>query len=127
VHGNLGFTLTGLDAEGHYCLDSEHVYGSDCPDAPSEPAPVPASISGLFPTGHAGISVDFGRHLVSTFHGVRLAFDVAGGSMPRLRGGEQHSAEFFGNAGLSLTLGLGSDTGSGTRRQSPEPQSANAR
>lgn len=126
LHGNIGFTLTGLDADGHYCLDSAHEYGSDCPDPPPEPMPVAAHVSGFFPTGHAGLALDFGRHLKSTFHGVRLALDVAGGSMPRLRGGEQYHAQFFGNAGLSLTLGLGSDTGSGTREQGPTP-SPNAR
>jgi hypothetical protein len=115
LHGNLGFTLTALDAEGHYCLDTDHVYGSDCPDPPPTPAPVPAKVSGIFPTGHAGLALDFGRHLRRTFHGIRLALDVAGGSMPTLRGGEQHSPRLFGNAGLSLTLGLGSDTGSGFR------------
>ncbi|HVY29159.1 MAG TPA: hypothetical protein VHB79_21520 [Polyangiaceae bacterium] len=115
LHGNVGFTLTALDAEGHYCLDADRVYGSDCPDPPPAPAPVGAKVSGVFPTGHTGLSLDFGRHLQSTFHGVRLALDVAGGSMPTLRGGEQHSTRWFGNAGLSLTLGLGSDTGSGFR------------
>lgn len=114
LHTYFGGTLTGLDAEGHYCLDSNRVYGSDCPDPPPEPAPVPASVSGFFPTGHVGLSLDLGRHLKSTFHGVRLALDLAGGAMPTLRGGEQQSARFFANAGLSVTLGLGSDTGSGT-------------
>jgi hypothetical protein len=61
----------------------------------------------VFPTLHAGVSLDFARHLASAFHGVRVALDAAGGSMPTVVGGEQDDAKWYGAAGLSLTLGFG--------------------
>jgi hypothetical protein len=68
---------------------------------------VAGSAGGLFPAAHAGLSLDFARHLRAAFHGVRLALDVAGGSMPTVVGGEQGDAKWYGAAGLSLTLGFG--------------------
>jgi hypothetical protein len=115
LHTNLGLTFTGLNADGDYCLGTGSVYGVDCPDDPSERMLVRASASGLFPSAHAGASLDFARHLQWPFHGVRVAVDFAGGTMPTVRSGEQHSAQIYGTGGLSLTVGLGKSTGSGAR------------
>ena len=115
VHTNLGLTFTGLNADGAYCLASDGPYGVDCPSEPSEQRRVTAEASGLFPSGHAGVSLDFARHLRAPFHGLRLAMDFAGGTMPTVRNGEQHGAALYGTAGLSLTVGLGQSTGSGTQ------------
>ena len=114
LHTNLGATFTALDADGHYCLDAEGRYGVDCPEGEAAPSPVSASLNGIFPSAHAGLSLDFGRHLRSPFHGVRLALDLAGGAMPRLCGGTQEAARLFGSGVLSLTVGLGADSGSGS-------------
>jgi hypothetical protein len=68
---------------------------------------VSASASGIFPSGHVGVALDFARHLRAVFHGARLAIDLAGGTMPRVIGAEQGDAELYGAGGLSLTLGFG--------------------
>jgi hypothetical protein len=116
LHTNLGLTFTGLNADGDYCLGSDSVYGVDCPDDPSQRMLVRASASGLFPSAHAGASLDFARHLQAPFHGVRLAIDFAGGTMPTVRSGQQRSAQIYGTGGLSLTIGLGAKSTSGGAR-----------
>jgi hypothetical protein len=113
LHTNLGLTFTGLNADGAYCLASSGPYAVDCPSDPSQQQRVTAEASGLFPSAHAGASLDFARHLRAPFHGLRLAIDFAGGTMPTVRNGEQHSATIYGSGGLSLTVGLGKSTGSG--------------
>ncbi|MEP7050260.1 MAG: hypothetical protein ABJB12_07910 [Pseudomonadota bacterium] len=115
LHTNLGATLTALNADGTYCVGVDGRYGVDCPTDPPQQMRVSGSASGVFPTAHAGLSLDFARHLSTPFHGVRLAVDLAGGTLPTVIAGEQHSAKLFGAGGLSLTLGLGAKTGSGAR------------
>jgi hypothetical protein len=108
LHANVGASFTAIDADGRYCAELDSGLGVDCASAPRPTAPrVDAALSGVFPSAHAGASVDFGRHLGGPFHGVKLAFDLAGGTLPTLLGGEQKSAKLYGASGLSLTLGLG--------------------
>jgi hypothetical protein len=115
LHTNLGATFTAVGAKGDYCLGVDGLYGIDCPDEPAQRKLTSASASGIFPSAHAGLSLDFGRHLRAPFHGVRLAFDLAGGTLPTVVAGQQHSAKLYGTGGLSLTLGLGASSGSGQR------------
>lgn len=115
LHTNLGATFTALDAHGQYCLGGDGRYGVDCPTEPASQQRTSASASGIFPSAHAGLSLDLGRHLRSPFHGVRLAVDLAGGTLPTVVAGDQHGAKLFGTGGLSLTLGLGANKGSGVR------------
>jgi hypothetical protein len=114
LHTNLGATFTALNADGQYCLGPDGRYGVDCPTDGSA-APVSASASGIFPSAHAGLALDFAGRLRSPFQGVRLAADVAGGTLPTVVAGQQQSAKLFGSAGLSLTVGMGASTGSGLR------------
>ncbi|HEY8947177.1 MAG TPA: hypothetical protein VIM73_23195 [Polyangiaceae bacterium] len=107
LHANAGGAITGLDAEGSYCLDPAGMFGVDCPDEIDDRRLVHAEAGGFYPTAHLGVSLDFGRHLRSAFHGVRLGANLGGGTMPSVVAGEQRSANWFGTAGLSLTLGLG--------------------
>jgi hypothetical protein len=115
LHANLGATFTALDAHGQYCLDGDRRYGVDCPTDVSSQVRTSASAAGIFPSAHAGLSLDFARHLRTPFHGARLAVDLAGGTLPTVVGGDQHGAKLFGSGGLSLTLGLGANHGSGVR------------
>jgi hypothetical protein len=108
LHANLGATVTALSADGQYCVDDDRRYGIDCPSDGSR-LPISASVSGIFPSGHAGLSLDFGRHLHAPFHGVRVALDAAGGSLPTLIDGQEQGAKLFGSGGLSVTLGLGAN------------------
>lgn len=113
LHANVGATLTLLSVDGRYCLDERREYGVDCDGAagapPLEP-PVAAGLSGVFPSGHAGLSLDFGRHLRSAFHGARLGLDVAGGAMPTVIGAEQRGMTAYLSGGLSLSIGIGAST-----------------
>jgi hypothetical protein len=105
VHANLSAALTGLSASGHYCLDDMGQYGVACSDPPVRLTAV--SASGLYPSGSAGVSFDFARHLGFFFHGGRLAFAVSGGTMPTALRGQQQSAHWYGSAGATLMLGFG--------------------
>jgi hypothetical protein len=113
LHTNLGATFTALAADGTYCVGVDGKYGVDCPTDPSQQTRTSGEASGIFPSAHAGLSLDLARHLQTPFHGVRLAVDLAGGTLPTVVAGEQHSAKLFGTGGLSLTLGLGANKGSG--------------
>jgi hypothetical protein len=107
LHGNASAALTGLSAHGQYCLDPALQYGETCSDPPVRLTPV--SVSGLYPSATAGLSLDFARHLAVFFHGGRLALVVAGGTMPTAIGGQQRSAHWYGSAGVSLMLGFGAN------------------
>ena len=115
LHTNLGATFTALDADGSYCVGVDAKFGIDCPTDPRQQKRVSGAASGIFPSAHTGLSLDFARHLRTPFHGARLAVDLAGGTLPTVIAGEQHTAKLFGTGGLSLTLGLGADGGSGVR------------
>ena len=115
LHTNLGATFTALDADGEYCLATDGVYGVDCPADPAQRHLTSASASGVFPSAHAGLSLDFARHLRVPLRGIRLAFDLAGGTLPTVLAGEQHGAKLYGTGGLSLTLGLGASGDGGAR------------
>jgi hypothetical protein len=105
LHANLGVILTGLDADGRYCLDVDQMFGQDCSSA--ETPPIAASVSGIFPSAHGGASLEFARHLKSGFHGLRLGLDLAAGAMPTVVAGEQRGMKLYLSGGLSLTLGTG--------------------
>lgn len=111
LHSHLGMNVTVLDAEGRYCLDSERTYGVDCPDTSVEP--VSAALSGIFPSGHVGLSADFARHLRGAFHGLRLSLELAGGAMPTVVGAEQRGMRLYAAGGLSLTVGVGASAAEG--------------
>jgi hypothetical protein len=98
-------SLTGLRAEGTYCVDAQGTYGVDCPDM--MPVFRNAKAGGFYPTLTGGVAFDMGRHLNGEFHGGRLALLIAGGSMPSVIGGEQQSPRTFASAGVSLSIGFG--------------------
>jgi hypothetical protein len=118
LHGNGGISLTLLDAHGNYCVGTDGRFGVDCPEEAAQRNLVSGSAGGLFPAAHAGLSLDFARHLPYAFHGVRLAIDAAGGSMPTVVAGAQEDAKWYGAAGLSLTVGFGA-TGRARDQQRP--------
>jgi hypothetical protein len=105
LHTNLGVTLTGLDADGRYCLDADRMFGQDCSD--DGPPPVAASVSGIFPSAHGGASLELARHLKTGFHGLRLGLDLAAGAMPTVIAGEQRGMKLYLAGGLSLSIGAG--------------------
>lgn len=101
--GSLG--VTGLDADGEYCLDADGRWGIDCGDPPTNF--VTASASGFYPSAGGAIALDLGRHLDGILHGGRIAIHGAVGAMPRVERAEQTEAKTYTAAGLSITLGLG--------------------
>ena len=106
LHLLAGFSLTGTDIDGQYCLDADGKYGVKCPE--QGPITVDASAAGFYLGGTSGAALDFARHMESAFHGGRLALLVSFGTMPSVVGGQQDSAIVYGAAGITLTLGLGS-------------------
>ena len=102
-----GASLTGLSAEGSYCLDVEGRYGTDCDDPPVRLTD--AEASGFYAAANAGIALDLARQLESFFHGGRLAVHAAFGSMPTVVSGLQQSPTSYSAAGISLSAGFGRD------------------
>jgi hypothetical protein len=105
LHLNASAALTGLSASGSYCLDDAGSYGVDCPDG--TPALTDAKVSGVYPSLNAGFALDFAQHLQSVFHGVRLALNAGGGTMPRVIAGEQRAPRLFAAGGATLSVALG--------------------
>jgi hypothetical protein len=100
-----GASLTGLSAEGTYCVDAQSTYGVDCPDM--MPKFQHATAGGFYPAATGGIAIDMGRHFNGEFHGGRVELLIGGGTMPRVTGGVQQSAQTFASAGLALSVGFG--------------------
>ncbi len=98
--------LNTVSASGEYCsFDGEH--GSMC-DEPVDPAEVvTAEASGVYPSIAAGLALDFGRHLDSPFHGVRLEGMLTIGGMPRVVDEQQGSMASYFSVGLALSASFG--------------------
>ncbi len=105
LHLNASAALTGLSAHGHYCIDAAGDFGVDCPDGVE--ASTSADVAGVYPSASGGLALDLLRHRASVFHGVRLALDASGGTMPRLIAAEQRSARLYGAAGFSIGVAFG--------------------
>jgi hypothetical protein len=105
LHLRAAGSLTGLSAEGTYCVDADGVYGVDCPE--TMPRYQHATAGGVYPAATGGVSFDVGRHLNGEFHGGRLELLVGGGTMPRVASGAQEGAHSFASAGFALSVGFG--------------------
>jgi hypothetical protein len=105
LHVVAGASLTGLKAEGTYCIDAQRTYGVDCPE--KMPVFQNASAGGVYPAATGGISLDVGRHFNGEFHGGRVELLVGGGTMPRVTNGAQTDAQSYASAGLALSVGFG--------------------
>jgi hypothetical protein len=104
LHVGARAALTGLSAEGEYCVDASARYGVDCGDPPSL---VSAEASGLYPSLTGGLALESGRYLDSVFHGVRLELLGTAGSMPQVEYGEQTDARAYYSAGATISAALG--------------------
>jgi hypothetical protein len=108
VHAQGSAQLTAIAASGTYCIDDQGI-GIDC----SEDSPntqVDGDITGVYPAATAGLSIDVMRNRATgMFHGARIALLGALGRMPKLRAGRQQVGDTYMTAGLSITLGFGSD------------------
>ncbi|MFO0564920.1 MAG: hypothetical protein U0263_04610 [Polyangiaceae bacterium] len=101
--GSLG--LSGLDANGDYCLDANGRWGVDCDELSTNRTH--AKASGFYPSVAGAIALDIARHLHGVMHGGRVALHGAVGRMPRVESAEQKDDKTYTAVGLSLTLGLG--------------------
>ncbi|HEY3236243.1 MAG TPA: hypothetical protein VGJ84_16115 [Polyangiaceae bacterium] len=107
LHLLAGASFTGLWASGDYCLDVDGLYGVQCPN--TNPLPVHARASGLYPALTGGLALDFARHLEKFFHGGSFAVLASAGTMPAVVGKEQKSAKIYGSVGATLSLAFGAE------------------
>ena len=105
VHFMPAVSLTGLSANGTYCLDAAGQFGADCPDTNANP--VRAQANGFYPSVSGTIALEIARHLNTFFHGARLAAQIATGTMPTVVAADQKDATGYVSGGLTLTLGFG--------------------
>jgi hypothetical protein len=98
--------LTGLSAEGKYCLDEQLRYGVDCGEMQE---PVDAEANGFYASVDAGLGFELARHLESVFHGLRLDLHAGAGTMPALAGAAQTSARTYSALGAALGVSLGGE------------------
>jgi hypothetical protein len=105
VHLLAGASLTGVKAEGTYCVDPQGANGVDCPNTMQRFQN--ATAGGFYPAATGGVTVDVGRHFNGEFHGGRIELLVGGGTMPKVVGGAQESARGYASAGLAFSVGFG--------------------
>jgi hypothetical protein len=105
LHVSWGVSLTGLSGEGHYCVDTDG-YGTDC--GISDRA-VDIHVSAAYVAASAAVAVELFRHHESWFHGGRVAFGVAGGTMPTYRAGLPTDAAVYAAVGLSMSVAVGAN------------------
>ncbi len=104
LHLGWGIAVTGLSGHGSYCVDGDG-YGVDCGDSA---ATADVAASGAYLSASGAVALELFRRRESWFHGGRLAFSVAGGTMPTVRGSAQADAAAYVSAGLSLSIAVGS-------------------
>ena len=108
-HLQAAASATRIDADGQYCVDAMGV-AMDCDvDNPSSNMLIDGKQTGVYPAATGTVALDFAKGRDGVFDGARLGFMVALGSMPLLRDGEKTGSEMYTAAGLTLTLGIGSE------------------
>ena len=105
LHLLAGASLTGLKAEGLYCVDANGAYGIDCPETMRNVQR--ANAGGVYPAATGGVSFDIGRHFNGEFHGGRIELLVGGGTMPKVVNGTQNAGHSYASAGLAVSVGFG--------------------
>jgi hypothetical protein len=106
VHALVATSLTGLSAEGTYCVgDAQGTYGIDCPEM--MPVFRTSRAKGFYPAIVGSLTFDGGRHLKGEFHGIRLGLLVGGGTLPRVIAAAQDSARWYASAGGTLSVAFG--------------------
>ncbi len=103
-----GVGLTGLLAEGEFCVNERSGWARDCEEEGDTGARSSRELRMALPSGFVGVAVDGLREL-AYLHGVRLAAYLAGGMMPRLRDHPERSEDrrAWGMFGLALQAGIG--------------------
>jgi hypothetical protein len=107
LHANASASATAISAHGTYCADANGI-GVDCSNDGTDSV-IDGHMSGLYPAGTVGASLDLGHRKHGFFNAARLAFELAGGQMPLMQNGVETSRGYYTSGGLSLTLGFGAD------------------
>lgn len=106
LHGQVAATATRIAARGTYCTDGS--FGVDC-NGDDNDKYVTVHTSGIYSTGTAQLTLDFGRRPHGEIHDVQLSFLISLGSMPKVEAGKQIDSAGYASAGLLLSVGLGAD------------------
>lgn len=107
LHLQGAVTGTALSAHGTYCVDATG-QGTDC-DTGSQAnnTMVNGTMSGLYGTATAQLSLDFAPARNRWFHFMRVAMLGSAGEMPLLVNGVQQSGQAYASIGLMLSMGVG--------------------
>ena len=103
-HVNLGASVTGINASGQYCMNSEGM-GKTC--EADETANAEADILGAFPTVFAGTVLHIAHGFGSYFHGLRLGGHYAVGAMPTVIDAERKPDRWWHMFGLHISMAFG--------------------
>lgn len=104
LHFTGGASLTGIWANGSYCMNAATGYGTDCSEDHAPDADV--SIQTALPSVHVGTHVDLLRDL-PVIHGIRLGVMVAAGLQPTFQHAEVgHGVAWF-STGFQASVGFG--------------------
>ncbi len=106
LHGFIGASVLGLDAEGTYCVAPATGVGVDC-NEDGTGNKVKGELSGAFPALFFGGGLDLARHLDIPLHGARIEGMAAVGLMPEVRNGERTDTKIYTTIGLALTVRAG--------------------
>ena len=104
LHLTGGASLTGLYAEGTYCMNADDGYARDCDEG--EVGDTGTEVAGAYPSAFAGITLDLFTG-VPILHGLRVGAYLAGGTRPSALHGDQSAALSWFSWGLNVSLGIG--------------------
>lgn len=105
VHVSYGASATGLWASGKYCR-AEDGYARDCDPTAGLLANTHVDMSGVFPSGFVGLSLDLLRG-VPVFHGFRLGASAAAGTYPYFGAKEEAGSGAWYGFGFDLSVAFG--------------------
>ena len=106
LHFSGGGSVTGVWADGKYCMNEETGYGRDCDMDKDDRPNAEVSIKTAVPAVHVGMHVDLLRD-IPVIHGVRIGVMVAAGLQPTFQNAEVgHWMPWF-STGFQGSVGFG--------------------
>ena len=107
LHWQLAASATHISASGTYCVNQSGVAIDCSTDPAAQNTMVDRKLSSTVGAATSTVALDFFRSRGSIFHGARLGWMLAAGSMPQIQPGGSTATALYWSTGLSVTFGLG--------------------
>ncbi len=106
LHLTGGASITGLWANGTYCMNKDTGYGRDCDMDKDDPPDAKVSAETALPGFFVGAHVDLARD-VPYIQGIRLGLVMAGGTQPAFKDGQPRADQPWFSYGAQASVAFG--------------------